>query len=80
MKSSARDWHETALTRLINVLGEDAGRAIAASVLADIGVSKLSSASDLRRFGEALSARGGFASAVGALLSLHATIHDDTRA
>jgi phage tail tube protein FII len=78
MKPEATDWHGVALAKLTKVMGEEAGRGMAQAILEEIGVEQLASPRDLRSFAEALARRGGFASAIGALLALHATIHDGT--
>lgn len=75
MTSGATDWHGTAIDKLAKVMGS-AGETLARSILEEIGMVKVSSASDLRQFAGALSKRGGFATAVGALLDLHATMYD----
>lgn len=77
MKPVADDWHGVAIGKLTKVMGSAAGQALAESVLNEIGIAKLTSAKDLHRFAGALSHRGGFAAAVGALLGLHATMYDD---
>ena len=76
MTPGATDWHGTAIDKLAKVMGS-AGEGLARSVLQEIGMAKVSSASDLREFAAALSKRGGFATAVGALLDLHATMYEE---
>ena len=78
MKLLATDWNEVALTKLRNVMGPSAGPALARSVLAELGLERLTSGRELKVFAEALAKRGGFASAVGALLLLHATMYEST--
>jgi len=68
-------WHDVALAKLVKVMGDADGRTLAESVLNEVGLARLSSAADMRRFATALAARGGFASAVAALLELHATMY-----
>ena len=77
--SGVTNWHAIALTKLTNVMGDRAGHELATAVLKEMGVEALSSASQLRQFSALLSTRGGFASAVAALLDLHATMYDDSR-
>ncbi len=74
--SGATYWHAFALAKLTNVMGDRAGRELAAAVLKEMGVETLASASQLRQFSTLLSTRGGFAAAVAALLALHATMYD----
>jgi hypothetical protein len=76
MTPGATDWHGTAFDKLAKVMGS-AGETLARSVLQEIGMAKVSSASDLRQFAGALLKRGGFAAAVGALLDLHATMYEE---
>lgn len=70
------DWHQTALTKLTRVMGERVGRTLMAEVLHEVGLVELKSASDLKRFADALATRSGFASPLGSLLRLHATLND----
>ena len=49
---------------------------LAASVLEELNLASLSTPADLRLFASALASRGGFASAVAALLTLHAAMYD----
>lgn len=77
MSQGRIDWEGAAMSRLTRVLGERAGREMAASVKEEIAIPQLQSAGDLRTFADALQRRGGFAGAVGGLLHLHATMHDD---
>lgn len=76
MKPDARDWHGVALAKLTNVMGEQAGHELAAAVLQDLGLQRIATASDLRLVAAALAAKGGFASAVGGLLGVHAAMYD----
>ncbi len=77
MKPQFDNWHEVALSKLTSVMGPTVGRNLAASVLAEIRLDSIASPIDLRLFATALSARGGFASAVAALLTLHAAMYED---
>ena len=77
MKPSPTDWHGVAFAKLTKVMGDAAGEGLALSVLEEIAIERVSSAKDLRNFAVALSKRGGFATAVGALLTLHATMYDE---
>jgi len=76
MKPLATSWHEVALAKLSSVMGPTAGQHLAGSVLEELGIESLSSADELRRFATTLATRGGFASAVAALLTLHAAMYD----
>ncbi|MDB4930888.1 MAG: hypothetical protein JWM10_3372 [Myxococcaceae bacterium] len=75
MTATPTDWDGVARAKLTRVLGEDHGTAAMRDALHDAGLSSLTSAADLRRFAEALSARGGYAAAVGALLGVHAAMY-----
>lgn len=76
MRPSPRDWNAVALAKLTHVLGHVAGSRVMTEILATIGKKELASAADLRTFAGALSAKEGFAGAIGGLLSLHATMYD----
>ncbi len=76
MKPPATNWHEVALAKLTSVMGPVAGRQLASAVLAELRLESISSPAELRLFATALSTRGGFASAVAALLTLHAAMYD----
>jgi len=78
MKPQVTNWHEVALAKLTSVMGPIAGQHLAASVLEELGLESLSSPAELRSFANALSTRGGFASAVAALLTLHAAMYEGT--
>jgi hypothetical protein len=69
------DWHAVALDKLTRVLGPSTGQQTMLDVLQAMGTTRLESSADMRRFAETLAARGGFAGAVGALLSVHATMY-----
>lgn len=75
MTAAATDWHAVATAKLTHVLGEERGRQLLASTLATTGLTALTSADELHRFAQALVEAGGFAGAVGGLLSLHAVMH-----
>ena len=79
MKPLATNWNAVALAKLTSVMGASAGPQLAASVLQELGLASLSSPSELRAFATALARRGGFASAVAALLTLHAAMYDGER-
>ena len=76
MKPLATNWHEVALAKLSSVMGPIVGQHLAESVLEELGLVSLSSPADLRRFAAALATRGGFASAVAALLTLHVAMYE----
>jgi len=80
MKPNATDWHGVALAKLTHVMGERAGPELAVSVLRELGLEKLRSAEDLRRFASMLSSKGGFAAAVGGLLGVHAAMYEASAA
>ncbi|MEZ4409361.1 MAG: hypothetical protein R3A52_23255 [Polyangiales bacterium] len=63
---------ELALSKLTRVLGEARGRRVYDETLADVGLAAIETADDLYRFGDALSKRKGFESAVGAMLGVAA--------
>jgi hypothetical protein len=75
MKPSPTDWHAVAETRLVSVLGPVKGSAAFAESLRAVGLVRLSTADDLHRLAQHLSACGGFTSAVGGLLSVHAVMY-----
>ncbi len=76
MKPQATNWHEIAIAKLTSVMGPSAGQHLATSVLEELGLVSLSSSAELRCFATALATRGGFASAVAALLTLHAAMYE----
>lgn len=76
MKPLATNWHEVAFAKLKGVMGPSVGQQLAESVLGELGLTSLSSPAELRLFATTLSTRGGFASAVAALLTLHAAMYD----
>jgi hypothetical protein len=77
MKPLVNDWNGVALAKLTSVMGPTAGQHLAESVLEEVGLASLSSAAELRSFATALATRGGFASAVAALLTLHVAMYED---
>jgi hypothetical protein len=77
MKPIATNWNGVALAKLTSVMGPSAGQHLAESVLEELGLVALSSPAELRSFATALATRGGFASAVAALLMLHAAMYED---
>jgi len=78
MKPEATDWHGVAIAKLTNVMGERTGKELGRAVLEELGLETIASASDLRRVASALAARGGFAAAVGGLLSVHAAMYEES--
>jgi hypothetical protein len=78
MKPPATNWHAVALAKLTSVMGPTVGPELARAVLEELGLTSLSSPAELRLFASALSTRGGFASAVAALLTLHAAMYEGT--
>lgn len=77
MRPAATSWNEVALNKLTNVMGASAGQKLAQAVLQEVGIETVSSAVELKRFADTLSRHGGFATAVGALLALHATMYGE---
>ena len=76
MTLEATDWHAVALERLVKVFGAREADELMRAVNRELGIDRVRSAEDLRRFSAALGKRGGFAAAVGGMLGLHAAIHD----
>lgn len=72
--ATSPSWHEIALEKLTKVLGEQAATRVMRETLAELKLAELTSADDLNRFGRILSARPGFAGAVGGLLSATAVM------
>lgn len=60
--------------KLVKVLGADKAERVAREVLDEIGLPELATADDLLRFARALEKRGGFESALGAMLSVQAVL------
>ena len=77
MRPNPKDWHAVAESRLTFVLGPEKGAAALASGLSAVGLESLRTARDLHRFAHHLIDSGGFASAVGGLLSVHAVMYGD---
>ncbi|MDQ3366512.1 MAG: hypothetical protein M3680_13885 [Myxococcota bacterium] len=67
-------WLDTARVRLARVIGSARATEVVAEILAELGLSTLSSADELARFGERLSHRAGFLGAVGVSLETHAIL------
>lgn len=65
---------ELALQKLTRVFGEHRGDELLHETLAEIQLATLETPGDLLRFGRALERRGGFEAAVGAMLSVQATL------
>jgi hypothetical protein len=65
------DVHEVARERMVWALNDGEGQALMASILAEMGQSRLWSAEDLRAFGELLLRRGEPGDWLGSLLILH---------
>ncbi|EYF05757.1 hypothetical protein [Chondromyces apiculatus] len=74
MSPEPYDWHGIALGKLTNVLGAEAAHRAMEETLQGAGLTSLASADDLHRFAQVLLTRGGFAGAVGGLLSVHAVL------
>ena len=68
------DWNDVAHAKLAAVLGAAKAEALMSELLGELRLTALTSADDLYRFGARLAAQGGFAGAVGGLLSVHAVI------
>lgn len=68
------DYTALAREKMIRVLGAARAEELLRSVLAEVKLEALASPADLHRFGHALSLRGAFEGAVGALLCLQASI------
>lgn len=68
-------WNDVAIAKLTRVLGEKPGRDLMTATLGTLGVEEISSADQLRDFAMVLSSKGGFAAALGALLSVHAATY-----
>jgi hypothetical protein len=76
--TSSEDLHELALTKLTNVLGQERAEAILDDALVRVGLERVKSPDDLHRLGQEILAQGGFAGAVGSLLSLMAVMRGAT--
>lgn len=68
-------WNDVAIAKLTRVLGERPGRELMTETLATLGIAEIASADQLRDFATILSRKGGFAAALGALLSVHAATY-----
>lgn len=77
MPTDPRQWDAVASVKLARIFGERDGRALHATVLAELGLERVGSPDDLHRFAQHLSTRGTFERAVGGMLSLHATMYGD---
>jgi hypothetical protein len=69
------EWDEIAASKLARVVGGVAAEEVRLRVLGELGMVRLESVDDLYRFARALAQQGGFAGAVGGLLSVHAVMH-----
>jgi hypothetical protein len=69
------DYHAYAEAKLRVVLGEAKAASALTSTLESLGLRRIETVEDLHRFGRALVAAGGFAGAVGGLLTVHAVMH-----
>jgi hypothetical protein len=72
---ASNDFHAYAEAKLRVVLGEAKAASALTTTLESLGIRRIQSADDLHRFGRALVAAGGFAGAVGGLLTVHAVMH-----
>lgn len=68
-------WNDVAVAKLTRVLGEKPGRDLMTTTLATLGIAEITSADQLRDFAKILAGNGGFAAALGALLSVHAATY-----
>ncbi|RYZ43086.1 MAG: hypothetical protein EOO71_04970 [Myxococcaceae bacterium] len=75
MSTQPRDWHGVAVAKLNSVLGPARGPLVLEEALRATGLTHISSADELHRFAKVLITTGGFAGAVGGLLSVHAVMH-----
>ena len=75
----SKDWHGVAIAKLTSVLGPARGSAALEEALRATGLTHITSADELHRFAQALITAGGFAGAVGGLLSVHAVMHGASR-
>jgi hypothetical protein len=69
------EWHAVAAAKLVAVLGEAKGALALDGALHATGLARISTATELYRVAQQLSASGGFAAAVGGLLGVHAVMH-----
>lgn len=70
-----RDWQAVAEAKLTAVLGATKGEAALKDAMRTAQVERIVSADDLHGVAQALIATGGFAGAVGGLLSVHAVLY-----
>ncbi|MCY1035258.1 hypothetical protein OV207_27675 [Corallococcus sp. BB11-1] len=75
MSPQSKDWHGIAVAKLNSVLGPARGALVLEEALRATGLVHISSADELHRFAQVLITTGGFAGAVGGLLSVHAVMH-----
>ena len=75
MSTAPNDWDAVARAKLDRVLGTTLAGQVYADTLIGLAMSRIESAADLRRFADRLAAQGGFAGAVGGLLSVHVALH-----
>jgi hypothetical protein len=68
-------WEQVARAKLSHVLGREQGAAVMVRVMEQHHLPTLATAEDLYQFAQHVSRLDGFASAVGALLSLHAVMN-----
>lgn len=69
------EWHAVAAAKLAAVLGDAKGEVALDGALRATGLARISTASELYRVAQHLSALDGFAAAVGGLLGVHAIMH-----
>ena len=69
-EQQSEDLHELAFAKLSAILGEEVAVRVMARALAKIGIRRIVSVDDLYRFGQAVTAQGGFEGAAGSLLVL----------
>lgn len=68
-------WHEVAALKLTRVLGSVEGTRVLAETLKDLGLDHIETSADLTRFACKLAARGGFATAIAAMLDVHVAMY-----
>lgn len=69
---------QLAMEKLVRVLGESVAKRVYADTLREASLREIQTADDLYRFGDRLSMKGGFAAAVGALLTVAAVVRGAT--
>ena len=74
MVSDPNYFHELAHSKLALVFGDEKAAQLVREIVADGGLTEISSAQDLLIFSGALKKRGGFESTVGAMLGLQAVL------